>query len=49
VAGLAAQDFSLIRQPIDFLRINYYTRSVALRRQGLAAPACAVRQNGDVY
>ena len=43
-------DFQLIREPIDFLGINYYTRSVT--RHDPAAPpvrASAVRQSGGVY
>ena len=44
------QDFSLIRQPIDFLGINYYTRSVT-RFDDKAWPlrACAVRQQQATY
>ncbi len=43
-------DFQLIREPIDFLGINYYTRSVT--RHDPAAPpvrASGVRQSGGVY
>jgi len=43
-------DFALIRQPIDFLGINYYTRSV--RRHDAAAwplRAAAVRQPRSAY
>jgi len=44
------QDFSLVRQPIDFLGINYYTRSV-MRFDAKAWPlkACAVRQEQVTY
>ena len=43
-------DFALIRQPLDFLGINYYTRGVT-RHDPAAAPVCAapVRQAGHVY
>ena len=45
-----AQDFALIRQPIDFLGVNYYTRSVT-RFDANAWPlkACAVRQKQATY
>lgn len=45
-----AQDLSLMRQPIDFLGINYYTRSVT-RFDDKAWPlrACAVRQKQATY
>ncbi|MFA6140266.1 MAG: GH1 family beta-glucosidase [Hyphomicrobium sp.] len=45
-----AQDFSLIRQRIDFLGVNYYTRSVT-RVDADAWPvrASAVRQPGTTY
>jgi beta-glucosidase len=45
-----AQDFALIRQPIDFLGVNYYTRSVT-RFDPKAWPlrACAVRQSQSTY
>jgi beta-glucosidase len=43
-------DFELIRQPIDFLGVNYYTRSVT-RSDATAWPvkAAAVRQPGAIY
>jgi beta-glucosidase len=45
-----AQDFALIQQPIDFLGVNYYTRSVT-RFDPKAWPlrACAVRQQQSTY
>ena len=45
-----AEDFDLIRQPIDFLGVNYYTRSVT-RFDEAAWPlrAAAVRQPGAIY
>ncbi len=45
-----ADDFALIGQPIDFLGINYYTRSVT-RFDANAWPlrACAVRQQRATY
>ena len=45
-----SDDFALIRQPIDFLGINYYTRSVT-RFDANAWPlkACAVRQKQATY
>ncbi len=45
-----AEDFALIAQPIDFLGINYYTRSVA-RDDAAAWPvrAAPVRQAGATY
>jgi beta-glucosidase len=44
------EDLRLIAQPIDFLGINYYTRSVT-RHDAAALPihASAVRQTGAVY
>jgi beta-glucosidase len=44
------QDFALIQQPIDFLGVNYYTRSVT-RFEPNAWPlrACAVRQKQSTY
>ncbi len=44
------QDYALIAQPIDFLGINYYTRSVT-RFDANAWPlkACAVRQKHATY
>ena len=46
----SADDFSLIRQPIDFLGINYYTRSVT-RHDDAAWPvrASGVTQPGALY
>jgi beta-glucosidase len=43
-------DFPLIREPLDFLGINYYTRGVT-RHDPAAAPlhAAPVRQPGHVY
>jgi beta-glucosidase len=45
-----ASDFDLIRQPIDFLGVNYYTRSVT-RHDDLALPvrAGSVRQPQNAY
>ena len=45
-----AEDFALIQQPIDFLGVNYYTRSVT-RFDPKAWPlrACAVRQQQATY
>lgn len=45
-----AQDLARIRQPIDFLGVNYYTRSVT-RHDASAWPlkACAVRQKQATY
>jgi beta-glucosidase len=45
-----AQDFSLIQQRIDFLGVNYYTRSVT-RLDAAAWPVCAsaARQPGATY
>lgn len=44
------EDLDLIRQPIDFLGINYYTRGVT-RHDAAAWPVCAsnVRQPGKTY
>ena len=36
-----AEDFALIRQPIDFLGINYYTRNVT---RTIATPGCCRRR-----
>lgn len=46
----SADDFTLIRQPLDFLGINYYTRSVT-RHDDTARPvrASGVRQPGARY
>ncbi|MBS0388062.1 MAG: beta-glucosidase [Proteobacteria bacterium] len=43
-------DFKLIRQPLDFIGVNYYTRSV-VRADESAWPvrASAVRQSGAIY
>jgi beta-glucosidase len=44
------QDFSLIRQPIDFLGINYYTRSVTrFDEPAWLLKASAVRQKQATY
>ncbi len=45
-----AADFDLIRQPLDFIGVNYYTRSVA-RADASAwpVPAAAVRQPNAIY
>lgn len=45
-----AEDFVLIRQPMDFLAINYYTRSVN-QHDPSRPPVCAapVRQEGALY
>jgi beta-glucosidase len=45
-----AADFTLIRQPLDFIGVNYYTRSVA-RADETAWPvrAAAVRQPNALY
>jgi len=45
-----APDFAMIRQPLDFLGINYYTRGVT-RHDSSAAPVytAQVRQPGSVY
>ena len=45
-----SDDFALIQQPIDFLGVNYYTRSVT-RFDANAWPlkACAVRQKQATY
>src|SRR5262249_4538183 len=43
-------DFELIRQPIDFLGINYYTRKVTRNDpSGVPDRASGVRQPGSVY
>ena len=45
-----AADFSLIRQPIDFIGVNYYTRSVARADPSASlVRASAVRQASAVY
>ena len=44
------EDFKLIRQPIDFLGVNYYTRSVTRSAPALwPVRACAVRQPRVTY
>jgi beta-glucosidase len=44
------QDFALIRQPIDFLGVNYYTRSVSrFDKKAWPVYACAVRQAQATY
>jgi len=45
-----AEDFSLIRQPLDWLGVNYYTRGVT-RDDPAAEPvrAATVRQEGHIY
>jgi beta-glucosidase len=42
-------DFDLIRQPLDFVGINYYTRSVTRAAQTYPLNAEAVRQDGAIY
>jgi beta-glucosidase len=42
-------DFTLIRQPIDFLGINYYTRSVTRAASSYPLDAAAVRQPLGTY
>lgn len=44
-----AADFGLIRQPLDFVGINYYTRSVTRAAKTYPLDAEAVRQDGAVY
>jgi beta-glucosidase len=45
-----AQDFALIKQPIDFLGVNYYTRSVTrFDPNNWPLKACAVRQKQATY
>jgi beta-glucosidase len=45
-----ASDFDLIKQPIDFVGINYYTRSVTrLDPDAWLLRAARVKQNGVVY
>jgi beta-glucosidase len=44
------EDFALIRQPLDFLGINYYTRSVVRADPGSwPLGAAPVRQEGAIY
>lgn len=42
-------DFDLIRQPLDFVGINYYTRSVTRAAASYPLDAEAVRQDGALY
>ena len=42
-------DFELTRQPLDFVGINYYTRSVTRAAQTYPLDAEAVRQDGALY
>ena len=42
-------DFDLIRQPLDFVGINYYTRSVTRAAKTYPLDAEAVRQDGATY
>lgn len=44
-----AGDFDLIRQPLDFVGINYYTRSVTRAARTYPLDAEAVRQPGAIY
>lgn len=45
-----AEDFALIKQPIDFLGVNYYTRSVTrFDPNNWPLKACAVRQKQATY
>ena len=44
-----AEDFELIRQPLDFVGINYYTRSVTRAAKTYPLNAEAVRQDGALY
>ena len=43
------EDFALIRQPIDFVGINYYTRSVTRAASSYPLDAAAVRQPLGTY
>lgn len=43
------EDFRLIQQPLDFIGINYYTRSVTRAAQSYPLDAEAVRQPGETY
>ncbi len=50
--ALPPEDFRLIREPIDFLGVNYYTRSVTRDDPGAGAPpmrAAPVRQEGRIH
>ena len=43
-------DFELIRQPLDFIGVNYYTRSVARANEAIwPVPAVAVPQPESIY
>ncbi|MGH8212047.1 MAG: GH1 family beta-glucosidase [Rhodanobacteraceae bacterium] len=45
-----ATDFKLIRQPLDFIGVNYYTRSVVRANESAwPVPAAAVPQPGAIY
>jgi beta-glucosidase len=44
-----AEDFALIRQPLDFVGINYYTRSVTRAAKRYPLDAEAVKQDGALY
>ncbi len=44
-----ASDFELTRQPLDFVGINYYTRSVTRAAKTYPLNAEAVRQDGALY
>ncbi len=46
---LPAADFDLIRAPIDFLGINYYTRSVVKDDPDVFTRASRVRQDGALH
>jgi len=48
--GFPYEDMKLLREPFDFLGVNYYTRSV-IRADPLSRPVCAVpaRQQGADY
>ena len=46
----AAEDFALIKQPIDFVGVNYYTRNVTrFDPQAWPVRAAPVRQKGATY
>jgi beta-glucosidase len=45
-----AEDFALIKQPIDFVGVNYYTRNVSVDDpQAYPVRASPVRQKGSTY
>ncbi|WP_027079966.1 GH1 family beta-glucosidase [Luteimonas mephitis] len=44
-----AEDFKLIAQPLDFIGINYYTRSVTEATDSYPLDACAVKQPLGTY